>query len=230
MNATGMTDVRCRLPGKVHMVGRRTERRVHLFRPDPLMNQVFRYCLAVAARETNVSVMAATLMSNHYHAVVIDHDGRISEFTERFHLLLTKAMQVYRGWIGKVFDSAKPSYVELLTPAAIIDKCGYTLANPTAAGLVRYSKDWPGVRTRVSEIGEATMRVERPPMFFVEDGKMPEAEEMPLAMAEQVIHVYGVKQARERIADAVARHEAKGHAEAAAKGRAFKGAGLVLKR
>lgn len=134
MNATGMTAVCSRLPAKVYMVGRRTERRVHLFRPDPLMNKVFLYCLAVAARKTKVSVMAAALMSNHYHAVVVDHDGRISEFTERFHLLLTKATQVYRGWIGKVFDSAKPSYVELLTPAAIIDKCGYTLANRPLRG------------------------------------------------------------------------------------------------
>src|SRR5690606_21058138 len=39
----------------------------------------------------------------------------------------------------------------------------------------------------------------------------------------------GVKQTRERIADAVARHEAKGHAEAAAKGWAFKGADRMLK-
>lgn len=76
----------------------------------------------------------------------------------------------------------------------------------------------------MSEIGEATVRVERPPMFFAEDGKMPEVAKMPIAMAEQVLHVYGLKQARERIADAVARHETRGHAEAAAKGWAFRGA------
>lgn len=229
MRRSGMTDVRCRLPGMAYMIERRIERRVHLFRPDPLMNQIFLYCVAVAAREKHISVVAVTLMSNHYHAVVVDHDGRICEFTERLHLLMTKATQVLRGWVGRVFNGARPSYVELTTPAAIIDKCGYTLANPTAAGLVRFSKEWPGVRTRVSDIGERRLRIERPAVFFAEGGSMPEVEELGFVMAEALTHIYGVKRARDRIADAVARHEAKGHAEAAAKGWSFKGADRVLK-
>ena len=58
---------------------------------------------------------------------------------------------------------------------------------------------------------------------------MPEVAEMPVAMADELVEIYGVAQARQRIAEAVARHEAKGHAEAAAKGWAFKGAERVLK-
>lgn len=224
-----MTDARCRLPGMAYMVGRRTEGRVHLFRPDPLMNQAFLYCLGVAAQRTNVSVAAASLMSNHYHAVVVDHDARICEMMEYLNALLTKTTQVMRGWLGRVFDGERPSYVELLTPASIVEKCGYALANPTAAGLVRFSKEWPGVRTGVNDIGERTLRIERPAAFFADDGSMPEVVELPLVLPEVVMHTYGVKQARERIADAVARHEAAGHAEAAAKGWSFKGAERVLK-
>src|SRR5690606_36082140 len=119
----------------------------------------------------------------------------------------TKTTQVMRGWVGRVFDGEGPSYVELTTPATIVDKCGYTLANPTAAGLVKYSKDWPGVRTRVGDIGRRTLKIQRPPAFFAEDGTMPAVVKIPLELAEVVIETYGVKQARERIAEAVARHE-----------------------
>lgn len=229
MKARGMTMPRCRLPGTVYMVERRTERRVHLFRPDAEMNQIFLYCLGVAAQETNVAIVAATLMSNHYHAVVVDRDGRICETMEILNALLTKTTQVLRGWVGRVFDGQKPSYVELCTPRAIIEKIGYTLANPTAAGLVRFSKEWPGVRTRVSDIGERTITVERPRAFFAEDGTMPAEVELSLELPEVLVEIYGVKQARSRIADAVERHEAAAQAKAEAKGWAFKGADRVRK-
>src|SRR5690606_37439422 len=112
------------------------------------------------------------VMSNHYHAIVHDPSGDITVFTEAFHGLLTKATQALRGWQGSVFDGGKPSYVELLTVNAIVDETAYALANPTAAGLVRYSKDWPGVRTRISEIGaERAISVKRPVgAFFAEEG------------------------------------------------------------
>lgn len=225
----GMTASRCRLPGTFYMVGRRTEGRVHLFRPDPQMNQAFMYCLGVALKKTNVSLVAVMLMSNHYHAVVVDHDGRICEMMECLNALLTKVTQVLRGWSGRVFDGSKPSYVELLTPDAVIDKVGYTLANPTAAGLVRFSKEWPGVRTRVGDIGTRILRYERPAAFFAEDGIMPEEVEISCVMPQELVRAHGEKQARALIADAVARHEAAGHVEAALKGWSFKGADRVLK-
>ncbi len=224
-----MTMPRCRLPGMVYMVERRTERRVHLFRPDPSMNQVFLYCVAFAAQRTNVSLVAATLMSNHYHAVVIDHEGRVCEMMEILNALLTKTTQVLRGWVGRVFDADGPNYVELCTPGAIVEKSGYTLANPTAAGLVRFSKEWPGVRTRVNDIGQCTITVERPKTFFAEDGTMPAEVELRFELPDVLIATYGVKQARERIAEAVKKHEADARVEAAAKGWHFKGAERVRK-
>lgn len=223
----GMTVVRCRLPGTVYMVGRRTERRVHLFRPDAEMNQIFLYCLAVAAQRTNVGIAAVTLMSNHYHAVVVDRDGRICETMEILNGLLTKTTQVLRGWVGRVLDGDGPSYVELCTASAIVEKIGYTLANPSAAGLVRYSKEWPGVRTRVNDIGERTIEVQRPRAFFAEDGTMPLEVELSFVWPEVLVETYGVEQARSRIAASVEAHEARARTSAAAKGWAFKGAERV---
>ena len=213
------------------MVERRTERRVHLFRPDALMNQVFLYCLAYAVEETGMRLMAATLMSNHYHAIVHDPSGNIAVFTERFHGLLTKATQALRGWQGSVFDGGKPSYVELLTVNAIVDRTAYVLANPTAAGLVRYSKDWPGVRTRISEIGaERTTAVARPTgAFFAEEGTMPESVSFRCEMLEPLLERSDLDSARARIADAVETKEQEARIRIEAEGRSFKGVERVLK-
>ena len=229
MKARGMSAPGCRLPGTTYMIGRRTERRVHLFRPDRVMDQIFLYCLGVALSETGVSLSGVVLMSNHYHAIVTDREGRIPALMERLNTLLTKATQVHRGWIGRVFDAQGPSYVELLTANAVVEKLGYVLTNPSAAGLVRFSKEWPGVRTRVGDIGQRTLRIERPHVFFAEDGVMPEAVEIPLEMPDMLVQVFGVEQSRRRIAEAVARHEANAQAEADAKGWAFKGADRVRK-
>ncbi len=229
MSAPGMTASRCRLPGMAYMITRRTERRVHLFRPDRLMNQVFLYCLGCAAEETHVQLVAATLMSNHYHLVVVDRRGQITKLTERLNGLLTKATQAMRGWQGSVFDGQKPSYTELLTPQALIDKVAYTIANPTAAGLVRFAKDWPGARTRVSDIGRRVVTVERPPAFFAEDGTMPESVELRFEMPETLLEAHGLEGARVRIAEAVEKKENDARAEVEAAGWSFKGADRVRK-
>ena len=220
-----------RLPGTTYVVERRTERRVHLFRPDSRMNQVFLYCLGVALAQTGMRLMAVVMMSNHYHAIVHDPSGNISAFTERFHGLLTKATQALRGWQGSVFDGGKPSYVELLTVNAMVDETAYVLANPTAAGLVRYSRDWPGVRTRISEIGaEGAISVERPVgAFFADEGAMPERVTLRYEMLEPLLEGSDLDSARARIADAVQVKENLARARLEAEGRTFKGVERVLK-
>ncbi len=213
------------------MIERRTERRVHLFRPDALMNQVFLYCLGYALQATGMRLMAATLMSNHYHAIVHDPSGNITVFTEMFHGLLTKATQAMRGWQGSVFDGSKPSYVELLTVNAIVDRTAYVLANPTAAALVRYSKDWPGVRTRISDLGaDRATTVERPAgAFFAAEGVMPERVNLRCEMLEPLLEGSDLKTARARIADAVEVKEREARVRIEAAGWSFKGAERVLK-
>jgi len=218
-----------RLPGKVYLVTRRTERRHLLFRPDGQMNRLFRYCLALAARKTGIVVHAVVLMSNHYHLVLTDPFGRVTELTEELNWLLTKTTQCLRGWVGRVFDGAKPSYVELLTPDAIVDKIAYVLANPVEAGLVRYGREWPGVRTRVADMGAPPQRTERPDCFFAEDGKLSEAAALRFELPDVLVDLHGVEGARQRLAEAVERREEALRAEARAANKSFMGATRVRK-
>lgn len=92
-----------------------------------------------------------------------------------------------------------------VTVNAIVDRTAYVLANPTAAGLVRYSKDWPGVRTRISEIGAGhATTVERPVgAFFAEAGAMPERVDLRYEMLEPLLEGSDLDSTRARIADAV---------------------------
>ncbi len=105
----------------------------------------------------------------------------------------------------------------------------YTIANPTTAGLVRFAKDWPGARTRVSDIGRRVVTVERPPAFFAEDGTMPESVELRFEMPEMLLEAHGLEGARVRIAEAVEKKENDARAEVQAAGWSFKGADRVRK-
>jgi hypothetical protein len=118
-----------------------------------------------------------------------------------------------------------------LTVEALVDRTAYVLANPTAAALVRYSKDWPGVRTRIAVIGaDRATAVERPAAFFAEDGVMPERVELRYEMLEPLLDASGgLEQARARIADAVEAHEKRARIRIEAAGWTFKGADRVLK-
>src|SRR5262245_61549141 len=85
------------VPGQVYMVTRRCTQRQFLLRPDADTTNAFIYCLAYAARETGMGVVGFMANSNHHHTIVVDHDGRMPEFLERFHKLLAKHQNVLRG-------------------------------------------------------------------------------------------------------------------------------------
>jgi putative transposase len=218
------------LEGTTYMVTRRTERRHHLFRPDAVMNQGFLYCVGYAAMRSGVTLHAGCLLSNHYHIVLTDEHGLAPIFTQTLNLLLTQFAQVHRGWVGRVFDAEGPSYTELLTEGAIADKIGYTLANPTSSGLVRFSEEWPGVRTRVREIGNGrTLVIARPQVYFGDNSMMPAEVELRLEMPERLAEKYGrVETARAEIETKIDEKEREARKGIADAGSSFMGRERVL--
>lgn len=111
-------------------------------------------------------------MSNHWHGVVTDPEARLPEFLEIFHKLLAKAQNASLDRCENFWSSDKVSVVLLVSEQDVLDKMAYTLANPTAAGLVKAPIEWPGVMSR--QFGYHR-EIEMPDIFFDEDGALPDS-------------------------------------------------------
>jgi REP element-mobilizing transposase RayT len=165
-------------------VTRRCSERRFFLRPSALTNQIFLYVLAVAAQKHQIFIHAACVMSNHYHLIVTDPDARLPAFVQYLDGLVARATNALLGRRGGLWDSTVSfSAVSNETTVDIVRKTAYALANPVAAGLVRDGREWPGVRTAVEQLGTATLVVQRPKVFFGEDGDMPESAEFALSVA-----------------------------------------------
>ena len=144
------------------LITRRCIGRQFLLRADRDANQIFLYCLAVAAKQHGIEVHAVVVMSNHFHLVVTDHFGKRSFFTRDLVRNLAKCIQALRGTRGGVFDKSQANFTRLLTDQAVIEKCAYTIVNPVAEGLVSSPNKWPGVSVDVDDIGRRTFHIKRP--------------------------------------------------------------------
>lgn len=227
-----MTRPRIVEPGVTLALSRRTTRRHFLLHPDEAreMEQVFWYCLAYAAELHGVLVHAACLMSTHSHEVITDVRGEYPKFLETLHRNLALCTKAYRGWPEEVFNKQSTAVHTLVSPEAIIESIAYLVANPVAAGAVRYAKDWPGAHTLAVDVGTRVIRVKRPKHYFDPDNpQWPEEMELRLEMPVALELDYGAALARERIAERVRvkRHQAWN--EAKRTGRSFIGPRRVLR-
>lgn len=219
-------------PGATLAITRRTTRRFFLFNPDESrqMEQAYWYCLAYAAQLHGVIVHAACLMSNHSHEVITDVRGELSLFLQTFHRHFAMVTKAYRGWAGEVFDKEQTSVHTLLTPEAALESMAYLIANPVAAGAVRYAKDWPSAQTLPRDVGARTIRARRPDLFFdPENPRWPSEIELSLRMPTAVELEYPVELARQRIAERVREREHQAWAESKRTGIPFIGPRRVLR-
>jgi hypothetical protein len=189
------------------------------------MNQLFLYALAISARDHEVQIHCATLMSTHEHLVVTDTKGNMPAFTAQLHRLIALGTKVLRKWEGAVWNDARPSIVHLLNVQAVIEKCGYVMANPVAALAVEYAKQWPGVGFGAQDIGRRVVSVKRPDLYFDADNpQWPAEAELVLTLPPSLRERYGDDQARALLADEQHRQEQQAREEAKRRGLKFLGA------
>jgi putative transposase len=120
-------------------------------------------------------VHAVCVESTHFHVVVTDSRGELSEFMRWLdrHIALC-LMEHYRAshphrqlegiWSKQPFGATL-----LLTHDAIVDKIVYTLTNPVKDGLVRDYRKWPGVVSRPGDWVKPVRYVRRPALYFDDD-------------------------------------------------------------
>ncbi|MGK3984853.1 transposase [Sorangium sp. So ce136] len=211
-------------PGATYLITRRVLRRHFLFRPDGAINQFLVYALAVSARRYGVEVHALCAMSTHLHLVVTDVQGVLPRFLQFFHRIVALGTKVLRKWEGPVWDHEATSVVRLLTRAAVVEKIAYVLANPVAAGLVPYAREWPGVKVDVGEIGRGMLHASRPSAYLdPENPQWPEEVVLPLALP-PTVEQHTAEEFRCEVAAELERQEAEAHAEVTRQGRHFVGA------
>ena len=197
------------------MLTRRCLGRHFLLRPDPALNKLFSYCLALAAEKHGFELHALAVMSNHYHIVATDVRGVLPDFLMGLNRALAMAVKRLRGWDEVVWEpNVGTSAVELIGRAEVLDKVAYTMLNPVSAGLVCAPEHWPGVLSTCDELRVGFREAKRPPFWFSE--RAPERAVVRwgpprgfenqgayLAALERLLHT--------RLGELVSRHRREGH-------------------
>jgi REP element-mobilizing transposase RayT len=210
-----MTAPRQVLPNATYLVTRRCSQRQFLLRPSAATSQIIQYVLALAADRYRIRVHVFCVLSNHYHLVVSDPDANLPAFQQFLDALVARAVNASLGRWESFWAPDTYSAVRLASPADIVDKAAYVLANPVKAGLVATGSAWPGLWSAPNRIGGETFVVERPKHFFDPKGGLPKCATLQLTVppgfesAEQFRRELerGIEQ---REVDARVRHKARG--------------------
>jgi len=215
------------LPGSTYLVTRRCSERRFFLSPSAIVNQVFSYCLAYATQQTGVLVHAYVALSNHWHAVITDPDGRLPEFMAHVNKLVGKCINTHLGRWESLWSPEKYSSVRLETEEDVFAKLLYVLGNPVEAALVESSNQWPGAISGPRACAAAPRTIPRPDIFFRPDGEMPTA--VPLQMTvPPCFSSIGRHKLASQLAQQLKDHEADLLAKHAAEGRELLGRLAVL--
>lgn len=169
----GMTQPRMSIPGATYLITRTTVMSLFLLTPSKTVNQIMEYCMAWAARGRGIVIHAVSVESNHFHMVVTDTEGRLSDFMQEMNRSAARCLLAYyrerfpKRRLETVWSNAQPfSATLLLTPHAVLEKVVYTLTNPVKDGLVRDYRKWAGLNTRPSDWRLGPRTIERPRYYF----------------------------------------------------------------
>ena len=199
-------------------------------RPDRETNNAFIYCMALAAWKSHVSVVCVGTLSNHYHAVVVDNQGRLPEFLEHFHKLLAKHQNALRGRWEAFWASEQTSVVELSNAEDVLAKVVYAIANPVSSHVVERVHHWPGVESMTAIEHNLPLVARKPRRFFDPDNvDLPEVVQLEFRRApgfERLSHAEYARLVREQVGAA----ESKAAAERIEKGIRLVGRKAVLKQ
>ena len=169
-----MTLPRQVLVGQTYFVTRRVAQGPFLVRPDPLVNQIFRYCLAWAAKRHPVKIHAAFVASNHFHLVLTDEDRNLPRFMEHLDKFVANCMNVALDRCEGFWSTRHYNALPLCYDEDVLDKLLYLLVNPVASWLVAFAFEWPGVWFGIGGFGPQSYTERRPEVFFSPKTTAPE--------------------------------------------------------
>ena len=220
-----MTPPKRRLPGTLYFLSPSCDRHEFRLKPTPETKAAFAFTMVEAANRHGIDIMAVMQMSSHYHAVVYDRLGTLSEFMRDFHAVMGR----YGNWRDRAentkFWSAQDSEaVEIGDLDALVECTAYALANPTKDFIVERPEQWIGVMTPVEQLGSGRGQVYYRPKSFFDPGGMTSEGVMlcadyPHELEELMPHATFRARVKARVEEIVA----KAQAEVAAGRRKFSG-------
>jgi hypothetical protein len=226
-----MTLPKRRLPGTAYFLSPVCERHEFRLKPTPQTRAAFAFTMVEAANRHGIDIIAVMQMSSHYHAVVYDRLGTLSEFMRDFHGTMARFGNLRDRAANTKFWSAQESEaVEIGDLDALVECTAYTLANPTKDFIVERPEQWVGVMTPVDSLGMGRGQVFlRPKAFFDPEGRTSEGvmlcSDYPYELEEQLSQ----EKFRERVKVRVEDHIARARAEVAAGRRRFSGVKEAMK-
>ncbi len=144
-----------------------------------------------------------------------DPDANLPAFQQFLDGLVARALNASLGRWEAFWAPDTYSAVRLVSPADVVDKAAYVLANPVEAGLVATGSAWPGLWSAPERIGGESFVVERPKHFFDPKGGLPDRVMLQLTVppgfhsAEQLRGAL-VRALERRETDARSRHRGRG--------------------
>ncbi len=220
-----MTLPKRRLPGTAYFLSPVCDRKEFRLKPTTETKAAFAFTLVESAIKHGIDIIAVMQMSSHYHAVVYDRLGTLSDFLRDFHGLMGKFGNARDGVENTKFWSAEDSEtVEIGDMDTLAAKVAYTLANPTKDFIVEDPEKWMGVMTPVDAIGGGAGKIyERPKRFFDPEGTTSEAVMLCSDYPWELDELLPLAELKERVKVRVEAYVAAAKAEVAAGRREFSG-------
>lgn len=118
--------------------------------PKKRVNRIVEYAFAVVSsryrEKWSMEFYEFEFLSTHYHVVLFDRFGRVSDFIQDLNALIARVLNAIRGAGGKFFADG-PGIQTVLGEEKVLEHCIYTLANAVAAGIVHKTAHWKGLNS-----------------------------------------------------------------------------------
>jgi REP element-mobilizing transposase RayT len=120
----------------------------YLLRPGPSFNDIFLGILGRTQRLHKMAIAAVTVLSSHFHLLLIVDDAEeVSGFMRDLQSKTAREVNRLTGWKGPVFERRYEMTVVTGEEAAQVERLKYVLANGVKENLVERVCQWPGVHS-----------------------------------------------------------------------------------
>lgn len=128
--------------------------------PTRLVRRVVKYAFAVVSSryrdEWGMEFYDFEFLSTHYHLVLYDHLGTVTDFIKDLNAVIARELNSIRGTSGAFFARG-PGIQTVLGDEKVVGHCVYTLANAVSAGIVHKTAHWKGFNSLRMQYGKETV-------------------------------------------------------------------------